>query len=99
MYSSMSLASESREAAASSSLTTQVTSATSTAASAGQGATTSPVVPETTAWVDRPSSTGQAQQNGGISTTRAVRQKALLSITVVLALSSIFCGVYPEISM
>lgn len=93
-YSSLSAVSESLAAAATSSTESRVSSssATTTLGGASQGATASQVVPQATSWIDRPSSTGQTQQGAGISTTRAARNNALLSITVVLALSRIFCG-------
>lgn len=61
-----------------------------TGAGAGAGAVASGVAPETMTWVDRPISTGQAQQNGGAPTVRATRYKALSSVAVILALLSVF---------
>lgn len=59
---------------------------------ATQGATASSIAPETTSWVERPSSTEQPQQGSGISHHRAVKYNAMLSATVFLALSLVFSG-------
>lgn len=56
------------------------------------GATASTgVAPETMTWVERPTSIGQAQQGGGGTTTvGAAKFNALLLLTAVLALLSVF---------
>ena len=60
---------------------------------ASQGATASLGAPQsTTEWVDRPSSTEEAQQGVGMSMKRAGRRSALVSATVVLVLISFFCN-------
>jgi hypothetical protein len=60
---------------------------------ASVGGTAAGVAPETMSWVDRPSSTGQAQQSGGgVRTIRAARYNFLLSVTVILTLLSVYHG-------
>ena len=68
-----------------------------TRAGASEGPTAAGgVALETMSWVDRPTSTptGQAQQEGGgpPQIVRAARCNALLSVTAVLALLSVFHG-------
>jgi hypothetical protein len=98
-YSSLDAVSMSRESAESEESATATATAGSgvgstagsiTGAGAGAGAVASGVAPETMTWVDRPISTGQAQQNGGAPTVRAARYKALSSVAVILALLSVF---------
>ena len=61
--------------------------------SASEGATAGGVAPETMSWVDRPTPTGQVQQNSsGVPTIRAARCNSLLSVTVILTLLSVFHG-------
>ena len=60
---------------------------------ASAGATAEGVAPETMSWVDRPTPTGQVQQNGGgVPTIRAARCNILLSVTVILTLLSVYPG-------
>ena len=72
-----------------SSETEELAAPTITRAGATEGATAGGMAPETVAWVDRPTATGQAQVGGGAPTIGAARYNALLLVTVVLALLSI----------
>ena len=91
-YSSLSTASEGREASATaaSNSSSAVGSLTgSLSQTLAPGATVGDVAPLPTSWVERPSATGNAQQSHGVLRMKRQSNTKLGVITVILAFSAI----------
>lgn len=90
-YASLSSASQSRDAASTSSIASQGNSsaATTEIGNASPGATGTQIASQTTVWADRPSSTSHSQQSSGVSVARAPKHNALSLVTIFLAFVSV----------